>query len=336
MHRVSWLQVALAIGVGCGNSRPIGNQDAPASTDGLDFDAFNCGVQTFQLERGGPPDIVIVLDRSGSMIDPINSPPSKWTQAKTAIHDTVAALPNSVKWGLKVFPSAGLEASCDVSDGVEVAVAFDDVTTIDAAMAAVGPNGVTPTKNAIYKAGAYLSSLTDTNPRYLLLATDGVPACPGSVTPEALAQWAAETVTAIATEASQGIRTFVIGVAIDNTQNGIDTLNQMAMAGLEPRSSTAPFFYATTNETELATALGQIAAHVISCSYPLSAPPPAPDMVTIRVGSDVVPHDATHANGWDFGPNDLSIDFFGSWCQLLQSGSIMQVQAVYGCPIQSI
>src|SRR5262245_14269788 len=36
-------------------------------------DAMNCGVQTFTPTAGLPPDLLIVLDKSGSMMDPPSS-----------------------------------------------------------------------------------------------------------------------------------------------------------------------------------------------------------------------------------------------------------------------
>src|SRR5438034_5230958 len=42
-------------------------------------DARNCGVQNFDLQRGLPPDLLIVLDQSGSMTQsPIGGGASKW------------------------------------------------------------------------------------------------------------------------------------------------------------------------------------------------------------------------------------------------------------------
>jgi hypothetical protein len=37
-------------------------------------------------------------------------------------------------------------------------------------------------------------------------------------------------------------------------------------------------------------------------------------------------------NGWDYGPNDLSIIFYGAACNDLQSGIVTNVSAIYGCP----
>src|SRR5262249_56261450 len=69
------------------------------------MDALNCGVQDFPLQRL-PPDLLIVLDQSGSMSD---APPagggSKWTQVTAAINQTVMMSQADIKSGIEFFPT---------------------------------------------------------------------------------------------------------------------------------------------------------------------------------------------------------------------------------------
>jgi hypothetical protein len=37
-------------------------------------------------------------------------------------------------------------------------------------------------------------------------------------------------------------------------------------------------------------------------------------------------------NGWDYGPGNLSIIFYGQACADLQKGVVTSVSAIYGCP----
>jgi len=60
--------------------------------------------------------------------------------------------------------------------------------------------------------------------------------------------------------------------------------------------------------------------------------PPDPNMVRVTANGMIVPRDSAHMNGWDYGPNNLSIIFYGSWCNQLQSGMIQNVHAIFGCP----
>ena len=72
-------------------------------------------------------------------------------------------------------------------------------------------------------------------------------------------------------------------------------------------------------------------AIVVGCSFSLSMPPQFPDYVSITAGGAMVPKDTSHMNGWDFGPGDMSIQFYGDWCKNLQSASISDLQAIFGC-----
>src|SRR5215471_9128757 len=78
---------------------------------GANPDAGACGEADFTLQRI-PADLLIVLDKSGSMDQP---PPAgglaKWDQMTSAINQVVGTLMGSIRWGLKFFPS---DAVCAV------------------------------------------------------------------------------------------------------------------------------------------------------------------------------------------------------------------------------
>jgi hypothetical protein len=82
-------------------------------------DDKNCGLQTFKLQQR-PAELMLVLDRSGSMNDPAGpmSTVSKWTDVTGALDETIMKTQSLVQWGLKSFPSSDMR--CMVSDGVEV------------------------------------------------------------------------------------------------------------------------------------------------------------------------------------------------------------------------
>src|SRR5689334_21650039 len=70
-------------GIGGGGGH-IQTPDGGTSIDPT-MDALNCGIQDFML-RATPADLLIVLDGSGSMIDPPpGSAVSKWAQVTAAI-----------------------------------------------------------------------------------------------------------------------------------------------------------------------------------------------------------------------------------------------------------
>jgi len=316
----------------------------------------NCGVKNFTLQKGLPPDLLIVLDRSGSMADsPSSGGASKWDQMTAAINMVVTQLQGQIKWGLEMFPH---DNDCGVSVSMDVPIAANDAAAISTAISAQMPDGSTPTADAINAGAQYLGTVGDSNPKYILLATDGEPNCGTSMpttggtctcpppttlmgtnccilgacipcsTVAAGGDDTAAAEQAVTTAANAGVHTFVIGIATDPGAD--DVLNTMAKNGLEARPGTTQY-YPVANQNDLVTAINTIAGQIISCSFAMQQAPPNPDFVEIDVNNSKVPRDPMHMDGWDFGPGDLSIQFYGSYCMNLQSGSVMNVQAIFQC-----
>jgi hypothetical protein len=196
---------------------------------------------------------------------------------------------------------------------------------IKSALDGASPDSLTPTTGAINNAVAYFKTLNDGNAHYLLLATDGEPNCgSGSGDDSAAAE------QAVTDAASAGIHTFVVGIG-GNT--GADqTLTQMATNGKEPNTAAGQKpYYSVSTSADLTAVLNKIAGKIVSCSYALQMPPSNPDLVSIDGNGMNIPRDAGHANGWDFGPNNMSIIFYGTACDALQKGVITSVMAVYNC-----
>jgi hypothetical protein len=302
----------------------------------------NCGLQTFDLQRK-PADIFLVLDRSASMQKdsmgntakpPAN--PSKWAQVVPAVTQVVAQTAASVPWGMKTFPETGAEcASGTVSNKIDVPVAPMNAAALNAAIAATTPNGNgTPTAAAMNVAVSYLRDLSDGNPKYILLATDGAPSCSGSVGSLAKNTTLARTdaVAAVAAAAIAGIHTFVIGVATTQA-NDIITLNSLAVAGLEPRMDPTTRFFLASSQADLVTALEIITGQLSSCAFPLSPVPPDPTNIAVKVSGARALQDTSHQNGWDYTALDHSaIAVYGPWCDVIKTTAANMVQIIYGCP----
>ena len=129
-----------------------------------------------------------------------------------------------------------------------VGIAPSNGTAVAESIARTIPGGTTPTRDAITFGTSYLQSLTDTNPKFLLLATDGLPNCPvgcAAMTTVSSACSATDNPsediaveTAVMTAASQGIKTFVVGIG--NVVTAQNTLNQLALDGGEAQTGGAP------------------------------------------------------------------------------------------------
>ncbi len=321
----------------------------------------NCGVQTFMLSKGLPPDLLIVLDRSDSMSDTVaGQSSSKWDQMTAAIGSTVTSLQSSIKFGLSTFPS---DNSCGVSTSVDVQIASNAASAIKTAMSGKSPGGSTPTADGVSAGASYLATVVDPNPKYIILATDGAPTCAATGgtttggactcsigTPNAGGTACCvpvvgcvlpcgalggggdpvqDAINAVDNAAKAGINTFVVGIAADSTDDA--TLNSLADKGHTARPGTTKY-YPVTSQADLVTAINTIAGQIISCTLQLGTAPPNPDLVDVVSGTTILPHDKTHSDGWDYGPMNTSIQFYGSWCTQLQTGAVTNVKAVFNCP----
>jgi hypothetical protein len=285
----------------------------------------NCGEKTYALMRT-PAELLLVLDRSGSMrMSAPGSLNSKWVDVTGALDETLMKTDSTVLWGLKTFPNL---ATCTVDDGALVPSAAGNYATLSTAIKAQTPDGNgTPTTAALQKAVAYLKTVTSKNPKYLVLATDGEPNCQDGITPNTPDELRA--VQAVKDAAAAGFPTFVVGIAAGAGANTV--LNDMAVAGMQPRTAD-PRYYAVNTRQDLITALGLITGQVSNCIFPLDHDPPSPDLVSVTVNGMKLSRDAAHGNGWDFAPGNKSIQLFGAACDVVKMGNNDQVSITFGCP----
>lgn len=334
----------------------------PSSTDpSQPTEDANCGLVPISVARK-PADLLLVLDRSGSMrehkVTGANGDQVTRAQAaKDAVDSIVEKTQAGIAWGLKMFPEGDADYCVVTADKVDVGLALDNFAAI---AGVVDPDPFdgdgTPTAAAVSAAHDYLKGqVHDDNPKYLILATDGEPSdddknqCTG--------KWAepdvrTAAVKAVATAASDGIKTFVIGVNTSSSANV--TLNRLVQAGQTAAppiaagedvssSKAARHYYAANDAQGLLDALGQIAGQVSDCSFHLTQPPPVPSNVVVKVtdtsGQLVkVPADAGHSEGWDYtGDDHLTVTVYGSWCDRVKAptGS-NRVSIIFGCPGQVI
>ncbi len=289
-----------------------------------------CGLKDYKLDRL-PPEILLVLDRSGSMNTKVpGSANTRWVEVTAAIDETVKQTENGVFWGLKLFPSDA--GGCMVTDPVEIEVAATNYASVGARIMMTKPGGGaqggTPTSLAVANAMKYMQSrAASKNPKYLLLATDGEPNCKGGTTNS---NDAPGSVAAVAAAAAAGYHTFVVGIATAGTAANT-VLDDMAVAGSEPRA-TAPKYYAVANKQDLAAALALITARVSTCVFPLDQTPPSLDDVAVNVDGKRILRDKTQANGWNYGPAMKTIELFGPACEGLKAGAATDVKIIFGCP----
>jgi hypothetical protein len=283
----------------------------------------NCGMQTISASRQ-PADILLVLDRSGSMAYSTSADSNcatgatdctgRWPALTSAVNATLSSMSGSINWGLKLFSSTG--NACGVNSGVEVLITTTSVTAIQSVITSTQPGGNTPTAQAVQAAAAYLQTVKDQNTKYILLATDGEPNCAigGNSTPNVQA-----TVEAIAAATAAGFPVYVIGIG-----PSVGNLDNFAVAG-----GTTNYFSATSPQA-MTDAFTSISNAVTTCTFNLAQASPDVNNVAVYLDKSLVAKDS--ANGWSLGANSTTIELNGSTCDKITSGAATQVQVLFGCP----
>jgi hypothetical protein len=313
-----------------------------------------CGEQVQQANKL-PADILIVLDRSGSMDNDVADKAcgsnrsggcgtnSKWGLMTPALKQVVAATDTSVNWGLKFFADAG-NTTCGVNNsasvtigptkGAAVATAIDGQTN---AQGGISNGSRTPTRLAINGAVTYLSSVKTDNPKYILLATDGLPNCmPGAS--DNTTDDSTGAIQAVRDAAAAGIPTFVVGIATTGMGTADTTLSSMATAGGYPKSG-SPSYYSVSTTSEFVTVLQNLVKVAATCTFAVGNPP-TNDGSTSRERIDLygdgalIPKDTSHANGWDYTDTTMtSVVVYGATCDQIKAGTIRSVSVKFQCII---
>ncbi|HVU51129.1 MAG TPA: vWA domain-containing protein [Polyangia bacterium] len=317
-----------AAGSGSGTGTAAGNGSNPTP------DGVNCGATQVGLQNV-PPDLLIVLDKSGSMANDLNDMKcargaaceTKWADTTAAINMVVGQTDMTIRWGLKYFANNG---TCGVTPGAAVPIGANNGAAIMASIAMTNPGSSTPTRLAVQSGADYLMTVMDPNPKYILLATDGEPNCaPGQAND---ADDSAGAVAAVMAAATAGIPVFVVGVG--NVAPAIATLNMLADAGGRPQAG-ATHYYPVGSTADLVKVLGTIGDMIASCSFGLGQAPPVPNNVGVYGNGEAsmkIPRDTTHMNGWDYGAGMTSIVLYGAACDSVKNKTYKTVQAIYGCP----
>jgi len=295
-----------------------------------------------------PPDILIIEDASGSMNNDISDTScgnggcgatSKWAQIVPAINTVVGMTDTTVNWGLKFF--ADTDATCGVGNGVAVPIGPGNAGAIMTAIAGrTSANGGvtngsrTPTRLAENAGSAYMRGLTDMNPRFIVLATDGLPNCaPGNT--DTAADDSAGAVMAVADAFGMGIPTFVVGIATGGS-NADTTLNNMANAGGYPAMG-SPSYYSVSSTAQFVSVLQTLVGVAASCTFAVPTPPN--DMtdrahIGVIVNGTEISRDPSQTNGWDYTSTGMTaVQVYGSTCDAIMSGQAKSVEIVFKCVI---
>jgi hypothetical protein len=301
------------------------DNDCNGLTDCHDLDCPACCTPSDQdiplLPR--PADVLFVLDRSDSMgskdILTKAGSISRWDALKQAVDQVLPQIDAAIDIGVLLFNDGTTKfQECLVPAAPQIAITPHAASAVSSLLQMQSPGGNTPTQEALVSAAKYLQRTASTHPRYLVLITDGVPNCTGSV------PGVVNELSSIRT--NEHVTTLVIGIPGNNTEAFV-SLNKFADAGGAPRTGSR-HFYAVTDLTSFVGALQAVVATTTSCTYTLSPPPPNPANVIIKL--DGAPLAADPKNGWSYvGPS--SIRFNGSSCTRITGGVVSSIAIREGC-----
>lgn len=367
-----WSTIGLAaslllLALGCGPSASGDNKkgdggssddaialDGQIQPDGSKTDAGieGCDPQNFVLVQDPPPEVFLVVDRSGSMLDEGSTAGmTKWDELVSAVEIVTQQFESQIQFGLLMYPSG---SECSTS-GPQVQVSLYNRLAISHFLGEANPAGGTPTAAALTNAAHALDDLGQTgSQRFLILATDGGPncnyflnanpTCSCNLTDQAycctnhpagvcyLGQYCLDdtgAVTVILDLQALGVDTFVIGLA--GTSQYAETLDGMAVAGGRPQAG-PPSYYEASDQAALTAALTDIAGSVISCRIDLAQPPDLPDYVRIYMDGSEIPRDQD--NGWTYTDSShTAIEFMGAACDALKDGQEHDIIATFACTV---
>jgi hypothetical protein len=245
-----------------------------------------------------PPNILFLIDRSGSMncnlpdvtssadcersaarADPMQ--PSKWELVKAALETTIQQLPDSASVGITYFSNDDM---CGVQSKPNVGIAHLDepqIKSLFASLDAVQPRGGTPIVGGLILAYKWLNpDQTPNQPhgkKIVVLLTDGEEGCAQDATQRLLQ-------TEMPNAISARITTFVIGVPGSEVNRRF--LSQMAFAGGAPSRADCDHdsddptagdcHYDMTRQSDLGaalnTALATISGRALQCEFEVPQP----------------------------------------------------------------
>jgi hypothetical protein len=278
-----------------------------------------------------PPNLLVVLDRSCSMTKQVaGSGMNKWQIAVAALQQMTTSYVGKIRFGLTLFPDK-VNPSCQ-QDAIPYPVGPGNEAAIQAVLTAALSN-----QDPLYPDGpcvtnidtAMLQATTDPGfadpdrDSYALLLTDGQQSSDCNA-----AGGDAGTTQIVSDLLASGVPTFVLGFGDEVDPQ---SLNAFATAGGVPAMG-ANAYYDASDQASLDAALAAIANATLSCSFALDMPPANSAEIFVYFDNvQKVPNDPTGVEGWSYDPANNTITFHGMACEALKSGTVSDVDVVFGC-----
>jgi hypothetical protein len=329
-------------------------------TAGAGLKEGQCAKQNIVTSRV-TPTIWLVLDGSGSMVNPLDGAPdmkSRWAALHEALMDpdlgVVKALEHDVKWGLVLYDGPGGAGGQPLPDGgfkmfeappadtcprVIVSEPKKDAYMDLSAIVKDEPlGGSTPTDKALNVVVSHLDDMTGQvldariNPTIVVLATDGEPNdfCGNGMQGGGLfggfggADVRPQVVAAVKQLASMDVKTYVVSLA-GADMNLTAHLNDVAAAGGTGKQPFIPM-----SKDQLVQAFKDIIGPPTACDVVLngSVKPGIECMGTIKVNG--MPLTCDDANGWML-KNPSTVSITGTACEQYKADLSAVLEADFPC-----
>lgn len=280
--------------------------------------------------------LMILQDISGSMVEDENYqpqiPPTKWDQAESALTSLLSNDSLNLDFGFNTFPS---NDTCRVRNRVISDTIPDNGDALITRLDTIFPEGGTPLYLAMkrYTNVNYAERfLSPDAASYLLVVSDGADTCGldgrydenDGATPNQLATLTGQLLDDF------GVKTFVIGFG---KGTNAAQLNAIASAGGTGLTS----YIDAKDGAELEAELFNIASSVVSCVYDLNEQTGnTVDMNKVNFYFDdavvAMDPDCGKNTGWTWvGDTKTRVEFCQAACDQLQSGSVTNISATFGC-----
>ena len=331
-----------------------GGADSTGADDTTTGASCPGAIQTLVPPR---PTVMLVIDRSGRMVTtwdhdgiPDTADVTFWSGLHAEVSATLAKYEDRVDFGATTFPASTAtadysETACVVSTTAEVVPGQKNG---DAILAALPPGasltlaGGDPITAALRAAIGPLKLADPTQPRRILLITNGLAQCSAGAMGDALFEsYDGEVALVVAEALGIGIPVHVIGVGVSDTTTPIEKdgapdnvsyfakYNELAVAG-----GTAPFVNANIQAALPAALAGPIEAALAGvkpCVVALEVPVMTAEQTTVMVAGEPLMRVAACGgpSGWRF-VGDLpytAIELCGAACTSFQELGAVDVFA---------
>ncbi len=205
---------------------------------------MECG-EAMVEPKAVPPNVVLVLDKSGSMLtewdsdnDPNTPDVTRWESLHNVVTSITTNFDDAINFGMQLFPSLAAtnqygSGSCVVENVPEVPVAAMNGANVLAALPSANSGssvirGGTPATAGILSAADHLKSLDPQIPRAIILVTDGAANCSGSTSTEKMELYD-EQLPMVVGDLFQNdnIPTYVVGIDMQNVIIGCGKTGDM-------------------------------------------------------------------------------------------------------------